>query len=226
MLIFAVILICFGAQRFDGFSRGHKSRDKIDFVFQAFTNRSQTHEVWSSDFETERNPPKRSLALWIAQGFGVGRIRVAPGTFGSVLGFGWMLLLLWPRHSLTFILGLIAGIALSVRLCDLAENQLQQKDPSSVVLDEIVAMPLCFLGWLGFYFEKHQALPAPVYFFRSETWLLTAGTFVLFRLFDIVKPWPLRQSQALPGGWGITVDDVLAAVYTAIVTGFLAAEFL
>ena len=47
----------------------------------------------------------------------------------------------------------------------------------------------------------------------ARTWPLTLGVFALFRFFDVVKPWPVRQSQALPGGWGITVDDALAAVY-------------
>src|SRR5262249_42506131 len=134
--------------------------------------------------------------------------------------------LLLPNSLLIFISGTIVGITLSVRFCGLAEKQLQQKDPSSVVLDEIVAMPFCFLGWVGFYFEKYGMLPAPEYFFRSETWLLTAGTFVLFRVFDIIKPWPLRQSQALPGGWGVTLDDLLAALYTAIITGFLTPQLL
>ena len=170
--------------------------------------------------------PGRNFLLLVAQGFGCGRIPFAPGTFGSLLGLGWFAVLLSPNSLLIFASGTIAGIVLSIRLSGLAEKQLRQKDPSSVVLDEIVAMPLCFLGWIGFYFEKHQALPPPAYFFQSETWLLTLGTFVLFRLFDIVKPWPLRQSQVLPGGWGVTIDDVLAALYTAIGTGFLAAEFL
>ena len=44
-------------------------------------------------------------------------------------------------------------------------------------------------------------------------WPLTLGVFALFRFFDVVKPWPVRQSQSLPGGWGVTVDDALAAVY-------------
>jgi phosphatidylglycerophosphatase A len=43
--------------------------------------------------------------------------------------------------------------------------------------------------------------------------MLVAGVFAAFRLFDILKPWPVRQSQVLPGGWGITIDDLLAAVY-------------
>jgi phosphatidylglycerophosphatase A len=46
----------------------------------------------------------------------------------------------------------------------------------------------------------------------QDVWL-TAGFFAAFRFFDVLKPWPVRQSQALPGGWGVTVDDLLAALY-------------
>ena len=51
------------------------------------------------------------------------------------------------------------------------------------------------------------------YFFSAQTWPLTLGVFVAFRFFDVAKPWPVYQSQSLPGGWGVTIDDVLAAVY-------------
>ena len=61
------------------------------------------------------------------------------------------------------------------------------------------------------------AMPAAEYFFSRQTVLFTLGIFVLFRLFDIAKPWPVRGSQSLPGGWGVTVDDLLAAVYVNLV---------
>ncbi|HWH69205.1 MAG TPA: phosphatidylglycerophosphatase A, partial [Candidatus Sulfotelmatobacter sp.] len=51
-----------------------------------------------------------------------------------------------------------------------------------------------------------------------EAWLGTLGIFVAFRFFDVAKPWPVRQSQSLPGGLGITIDDALAAVYVNLVT--------
>src|SRR5438309_679888 len=95
--------------------------------------------------------PKRSLPLWLAQGFGLGGLPVAPGTFGSLLGLDWAMLLLWPRNALINIVGTIAGLALCIWACGRAERQLNAKDPSSVVLDEISAMLLCFAVWLTFY---------------------------------------------------------------------------
>jgi len=153
------------------------------------------------------------VRLWIAQGFGVGRIPVAPGTFGSVVGVGWLALLLLTRNLWWFAAGTAAGLALSVWLCGVGEAALRQRDPPSVVLDEITAMPVCFIGWVAILAWKTGALPPTEAFFSARTWPLTLGVFALFRFFDVLKPWPVRQSQALVGGWGVTIDDVLAAIY-------------
>ncbi len=156
------------------------------------------------------------LALWLAQGFGIGRIPVAPGTFGSLLGLLWFGVLLSTGRRWVFILGCLAGIAASVWLCDLGERILGQKDPGSVVMDELTAMPVSFVSWAAIVFAHTGALPPFDYFFSARNWPLSLGVFAASRFFDVLKPWPVRQSQALPGGWGITVDDVLAAVYVNI----------
>ena len=160
-----------------------------------------------------KKPMKRHLILWIAQGLGVGRIPFAPGTFGSLLGLVWFGALLWPGNLWLALGGMLAGMVLSVWLCGAAEKILNRTDPGSVVLDEIVAVPLCFAVWMGEYFRRHGVLPAPGFFLARDAWPLTVAVFAAFRLFDVVKPWPVRQSQRLPGGWGVTVDDLLAALY-------------
>lgn len=153
------------------------------------------------------------MKLWIAQGFGVGRIPVAPGTFGSAVGVAWFALLLAGGSWWCLLGGAAAGLGLSVWLCGAAERILGQTDPGSVVLDEFTAMPVCFFAWVGILHWRNGVLPAAGYFFSKENWLPTLGVFVAFRLFDVLKPWPVYQSQALPGGWGVTLDDLLAAVY-------------
>jgi phosphatidylglycerophosphatase A len=157
------------------------------------------------------------VKLWIAQGFGIGRIPVAPGTFGSLLGVLWFGLLLTAGSSWLFVAGTLAGIALSVWLCGAAEKHLGQKDPGSVVLDEVVALPVCFSAWVVLLVCQTGAMPPFAHFLSSRTSLLTLGVFAAFRLFDVVKPWPVHQSQSLPGGWGVTIDDVLAAAYVNVV---------
>jgi phosphatidylglycerophosphatase A len=160
---------------------------------------------------------KSTVKLWIAQGLGIGRIPVAPGTFGSVAGVLWFALLLLSGSLWIFAAGTLAAVALSVWLCGEAEKTLGQTDPGSVVLDEIAAIPVCFLGWVAVAAWKTGALPGPAAFFSAHTWLATLAVFVAFRFFDVAKPWPVYQSQSLPGGWGVTIDDVLAALYVNVV---------
>lgn len=152
------------------------------------------------------------VVLWIAQGFYVGRFPYTPGTLGSVVGLVWLAALLWMNSFWGFCLGALLGLACSVWVCGRAEILLGQTDPGSVVLDEIVAVPLCYAGWLGVVAWRSGQWPAQ-FLAGSETWVGVAGILLAFRFFDILKPWPVRQSQNLPGGWGVTCDDVLAAVY-------------
>jgi len=158
-----------------------------------------------------------AIYLWIAQGFGSGRIPLAPGTFGSIVGLGWFALLLFTGNLWLFLTGTMLGIALSVWLCGVGEKILGQTDPGSIVLDEIIAIPLCFAGWVGGVISQTHSFPTPEYFFSKQNWLPTLGVFAAFRFFDVLKPWPVKQSQQLAGGLGVTVDDVLAALYVNVV---------
>jgi len=156
--------------------------------------------------------------LWLAQGFGIGRIPLAPGTFGSLVGVLWFLLLLLSGNLWFMLGGILIGLAISVQVCGAGEIILKQKDPGSIVLDEIAAVPVCFLPWVTIGSLKLQGLPPIGQFFTSRAWMLTGAIFVLFRAVDVLKPWPIRQSQKLPGGWGVTMDDLLAAVVVGLVS--------
>ena len=153
------------------------------------------------------------VLLALAHGFGVGRVRLAPGTFGSLLGLLWFLVLVWPRHFGVLAAGAFGGVLASVWVCGAAERILERTDPPSVVLDEIVAVPLCYVGWVAWLWLKTGEMPSPGFFFTRPSCWGTAGVFVAFRVFDIAKPWPISASQRLPGGWGVTLDDVMAACY-------------
>jgi phosphatidylglycerophosphatase A len=158
------------------------------------------------------------MIVFIAQGFGVGRIPFAPGTFGSLVGLVWFAALLVTGRYELYLLGALCGAGLSVWLCGAAEKILKQKDPPSVVLDEIIALPFCFLPWVTAQWLRNGKLPALETFLSVQHLLAVAAIFIVFRVFDILKPWPVRQSQHLPGGWGVTVDDLLAAVYVAMLS--------
>lgn len=154
--------------------------------------------------------------VFFAQGFGLGRIPLAPGTFGSVLGLLWFWLLLVPGQPSVLVAGTVAGLAMAVWLSGAAEKILGKKDPPSVIVDEIAAIPVCFLSWTGLWVWRTGALPQAGELVARNNWPAVLGVFVAFRFFDVLKPWPVRQSQALPGGWGITVDDFLAAIYVSL----------
>lgn len=162
-----------------------------------------------------------ALVVCVAQGFGVGRAPFAPGTFGSALGVGWFVLLVASGEYWVYLGGTLFGLAMSVAVCGLAERIMKEKDPSSVVLDEIAAMPVCFLPWVTITHVKLQGMPPVEQFFTARAWLLTLLVFALFRVFDVLKPWPIRQSQRLPGGWGVTMDDVLAAAAAGLISLWL-----
>jgi len=158
-----------------------------------------------------------AFLLWLAQGFGIGRIPKAPGTFGSVVGLAWFALLLMAGNLGLYLVGCLIALALSVWLCGAGEKILKARDPGSVVFDEIAAIPICFAGWVALHLRDTGSFPTPGFFFSKSHLLPTLGVFAAFRLFDVWKPWPVRQSQSLPGGWGVTVDDALAGIYVNIV---------
>lgn len=127
----------------------------------------------------------------------------APGTWGSLAGL-LLFLVFASRLGPLSVLGLsFAGFFLSVLFCGEAEVRLKRRDPGCIILDEVVAMPLCFVGW-------QYLLPT------MPQWLVFAAAFALFRLYDIAKPFGIKKLQYLPGGWGVTVDDTAAALATCL----------
>ncbi|HTI70921.1 MAG TPA: phosphatidylglycerophosphatase A [Candidatus Limnocylindria bacterium] len=162
------------------------------------------------DSSDEPKIPGAALLIWVAQGFGSGRIPFAPGTWGSVVGIGWYWALAAGSPSpLWFFGAALVAVFAAVSICGQAEVLLKQHDPSSVVLDEIVALPWCFCA--SVLKGVNQNPVGSLDFFKEAV----AG-FVLFRFFDVIKPPPIRQLQKLPGGLGVVIDDVAAALATAL----------
>ncbi len=136
----------------------------------------------------------RRLALLVATCGYVGYAPVAPGTFGSAVGLAvWYLLPLAAVPGGDVAAILVAAV-LGVWSAGETERLLGTADPGPVVIDEVLGM-LMTLAWL------------PV------TPLGAAVGFVVFRAFDVVKPWPAGRLEALHGGWGIMADDAMAGVY-------------
>ena len=155
------------------------------------------------------------LILLVAQGFGTGRAIVAPGTFGTLPGLLLTAAFMLTGDLVAYLLLCDAGVLASVYLSTRAEQILKKRDPGSVVIDEIIAVPICFAGWI---WNKDQGLlgfPSVGRLFVDHFWLVVV-VFAAFRFFDILKPWPVGPSQKFPRGWGVTIDDVLAAMYVNV----------
>lgn len=145
----------------------------------------------------------------------------APGTCGSLLGLLWTAVL-YSISGLGWMLGII-GVSLlaGVWVCSEAEKILKLRDPGCIVLDEILAVPIAGLGWM---LGCRQSQVGIASVFSLENWeglLGMPAVFVLFRFFDIAKPWPVNVAQRLPKGWGVMADDFLAAAYAGLFLFFL-----
>jgi phosphatidylglycerophosphatase A len=144
------------------------------------------------------NPPITSLrsrasaALLVASVFGVGYIPVASGTFGSAAGLVlWVLL---PQSPFAQAVAIGVLFAIGSWSSSEAEQHFGRTDPGQIVIDEVVGMLITL-------------------FMNPVGWPGALAAFLLFRLFDIVKPFPANRFERLPGGLGVMSDDAMAAVY-------------
>ena len=132
----------------------------------------------------------------LATGFGTGLSPVAPGTAGTLAGV-LICLASWPLPWLFRFSFVVAISAVSIYVAGEAEKHYGNTDDQRIVIDEIAGYQVAML-------------PVAV----TGLHLLTA--FVLFRIFDIWKPFPLKHFQKFPGGWGVVADDLGAGVYAGI----------
>lgn len=161
------------------------------------------------------------LALAIAT-CGVGYLPLAPGTWGSLVGVGIFLGLRWiafagsqqliPSNTLLVALALFTILVVTVLgiwAASRTEKLTRRKDPGRVVVDEVAGQMIALL---------------PLTLFAVWPWQVEViVSFILFRFFDIVKPYPAKQLEALHGGLGIMCDDLIAGAYAAGVTAVLMA---
>ena len=138
---------------------------------------------------------REKITKLIASGFGLGYIPFASGTFGSLLG---VLIYLIVGSSILLIPIGVFLFFLGVYVSTKAEEIYKEKDSHKIVIDEIT----------GFIFAMALLPFSP---------LNTVIGFILFRIFDVVKPYPAKQFQKINGGFGVMLDDVVAAIYANIV---------
>ncbi|MDX1803668.1 MAG: phosphatidylglycerophosphatase A [Alcanivorax sp.] len=144
-----------------------------------------------------QRPSMRNPVHFLAFGFGSGLAPVAPGTFGTLAAMPvWWLCAQLPLWG--YLLATAAVIAVGPSLCGRTSRDMQVHDHPGIVWDEIAGLLVTMIA-------------VPV-----TAWTALAG-FLLFRLFDILKPWPISWlDRRVEGGLGIMVDDLLAGVYAAL----------
>ena len=134
----------------------------------------------------------------LALGFGSGLAPVAPGTFGSLVGLA-IALALAPLGLAWNLLAVVVVTVAGIWICGESARRLGVHDHPAIVWDEVAGMMITMLA-------------AP------DAWWGAPLAFVLFRVFDIAKPWPIREvDHGMPGGAGIMLDDVLAGIFAALV---------
>ncbi len=144
----------------------------------------------------------KSLSKIIATFFGAGYFPVAPGTLTSlivVLLYKFYLhSLSWPFYLLLLFLLFLVGIFTSTKY----SLEIKKHDPRRIVIDEA-------FGQLLVLFQIGESW--------GTGWLPLLTCFLLFRIFDIIKPFPIKKVEMLPEGWGIVMDDLVAAVYAGVI---------
>ncbi|HEY0723888.1 MAG TPA: phosphatidylglycerophosphatase A [Pyrinomonadaceae bacterium] len=153
------------------------------------------------------------LALAIAT-CGVGYLPLMPGTYGSLVGVGIFLGFTQVVNGNALVgVVLVAIVAITVAgiwAASRTEELSGRKDPGKVVVDEVAGQLISLF---------------PLTLFTDWTIVAVIISFILFRFFDIVKPYPARRLEALKGGYGIMCDDLVAGVYGAAITAIIVAVF-
>ncbi len=157
----------------------------------------------SSSPQGNSSGPASGKTLWawtIATFFGAGLGKPGPGTWGSVGALIAWAAFAWFAHPSPYILllallgGVVVSIVLGVPAATIAARESGRHDPGFVVIDEVAGQWIALLG-------------------SPADWRHALIALLLFRLFDITKPFPARQLEGLPEGWGIVFDDVAAGLY-------------
>jgi phosphatidylglycerophosphatase A len=157
----------------------------------------QRRTTVTTKMSVEKGP---TLAVWIASVAGAGYFPVAPGTVGSAVSVGMVaaldaLSLTNTERNTLLILAALVIFLIGAWAAGQSEKYFEQTDPRHVVIDEVVGQMVAFL-----------MVP-------HASWKMLLAGFLLFRVFDVTKPFPAGRAERLPGGWGIMVDDVIAGVY-------------
>ena len=133
------------------------------------------------------------IVLVLSTWFGTGLLPIAPGTFGTLATVP-LIIVLDNLGTIYKVLSLMIAIVVAIWASGRHQELLRQSDPREIVIDEVAGFLLTML-------------------FLPRSWLAIGLGFIFFRLFDILKPYPIRQTERIRGGLGVVIDDLVAGLY-------------
>lgn len=136
------------------------------------------------------------IAYLLSTGFYVGKLPIAPGTFGTLVAIP-LILVYWDKGILAQISISLAVFFVGIWASTVVSQNFSNDDPDFVVIDEIAGLMVSMIG-------------------IKPTWEYILIAFILFRIFDILKPFPIKRFEKLEAGLGIMADDVVAGIYVLI----------
>ena len=158
-----------------------------------------SHDSPSHDSHPHNLPPLAWFhpAPLIATVGGIGHLPVAPGTWASLFALPCAWIIVQETGSMGLYIATLIVFCVGVWASDYLERKTGNKDPGHIVIDEVAGQWLAILA-------------------IEPNLILYGAGFVLFRLADIFKPWPVSWAERLPGGYGVMIDDILAGLYAGI----------
>jgi phosphatidylglycerophosphatase A len=145
----------------------------------------------------------KNPATWLATWFGYGFLKTAPGTWGTIGGIPFGMIIIFLGGFKAILASIIVIFAIGCWASSEFEKMSGEHDNSAIVIDEVVGI------WIAM---------IPISITNSIDPLMLLMAFVFFRLFDIFKPWPVGLcDRKIPGALGVMVDDILAGIYAAII---------
>ena len=162
------------------------------------------------------------ISYFISTGFGSGLSKFAPGTVGTL--WAWVIFLILDSIFTyqVWLVFIIFSFFLGMFFSSLVEKKIKKKDPSEIVIDEMVAFWL-----LLFSLSNLQDIQMLMVVFEISDWFFQLLAFIFFRFFDILKPWPISFfDKNYSGGFGIMIDDLLAAILSFLLIVIITKIFI
>jgi len=184
-------------------------------IYEALTPDNRTAEFIDQSQHDES--PLDRLIVWLAQGFGAGKLPGFGGTLASLFGFIWFMVTIAPGNLALYLVAMLLGIRGAISLGRAAERIMSTAQTRTIVVERIAVVPLCFAAWTLRAATVGGHMPGASQLFLGDAWIMTLLVFVAFRLFDLLQPWSIVHWQGAAVGRSRMARAFLAAAASNLV---------